>query len=149
MCRTYVTWPCVTWYGEPFIIHHLIRCFNGKTTLHLVEQMAINHGMTEWFRLEVTSVSICSTPAQAGTLRAGCPGPRPGGFWWSPGRRFHSLWATCARALSLAQYRGSSLWLGEHPEFCFMPIATGHHWKDSSSLQPPFRCLYILINFKS
>lgn len=30
-------------------------------------------------------------PAQAGTPRAGCPGPRPGGFWRSPSRRPHNL----------------------------------------------------------
>jgi len=40
-------------------------------------------------------------PAPAGTPRAGCPGPHPGGSGRSPRRRSHSLWAACASAPSL------------------------------------------------
>lgn len=53
-----------------------------------------NHRITKWLRLEETSGSLCP----AGTPRAGCPGPRPGGFGRSPRRRSHSLWAACAIA---------------------------------------------------
>ena len=38
------------------------------------------------------------TPAPAGTARAECPGPRPGGFGRSLRRRLHGLWATYASA---------------------------------------------------
>lgn len=38
------------------------------------------------------------TSAQAGTIRAGGPGLLPSGFWTSPRRRTHSLWATCTSA---------------------------------------------------
>jgi len=41
--------------------------------------------ITEWERLEGTSVDhLVQTPAKAGSPRAGCTGPRPGGFLISP-----------------------------------------------------------------
>jgi len=45
--------------------------------------------------------TIWPTPAPAGTPRAGGPGLWPGGFWRSPRKRPHSLWAMCASAPAL------------------------------------------------
>ena len=44
--------------------------------------------------------ALWSSPAPAGTPRAGCPRPHPGGFGSSPRRRAHSLWAALASAPS-------------------------------------------------
>ena len=52
--------------------------------------------------------SPAPTHAQAGTPTAGCSDPRPRGFWRSPRRRPHSLWAACASALALARQRSAS-----------------------------------------
>jgi len=47
---------------------------------------------TEWSRLAGTSVGHpAQPPAQAGSPRAGCTGPCPGGAWVSPERRLHNL----------------------------------------------------------
>jgi len=56
------------------------------------------HRILEKLRLEGPSVPLWPTPSPAGTPRAEGPGPWPGGFWTSPRRRAHSLWATCASA---------------------------------------------------
>ena len=50
-------------------------------------------------RLAGPSGPLWPTPAPAGTPRAGGPGPWPDAF--SPTRRPHSLWATCASAPAL------------------------------------------------
>jgi len=91
------------------------------------------------------------SPAPAGTLRAGCPEPHPphpGVFGWSPSRKPHSLWAACASAPSPAQHSSAPGVRREPPVCAFMPIASclvsGHHWAEAhSSLQPPFRYLWI------
>lgn len=41
--------------------------------------------------------------APAGTPRAGCPAPHPGGFWGSPRRKLHNFWAACTGAAALTQ----------------------------------------------
>ena len=48
-------------------------------------------------------------PAEAGSPRAGCTGPRPGGCWISPEKVTpQPLWAACSRAPSPSEGRSSS-----------------------------------------
>jgi len=74
----------------------LHNCHEGKT--HSQGRQSQNPRMAEagW-----ALCAIWPTSSPAGTPRAGDPGPWPGGFSTSPGRRPHSLWATCASALAL------------------------------------------------
>lgn len=71
------------------------------------------------------------TPVQAGRLRAGCPGPRLGGFGRPP-RRLCSLWVTCASVPSLHSKELLSDVQTPPPVFHIVPTAscpvTGHHW---------------------
>lgn len=71
------------------------------------------------------------TPVQAGRLRAGCPGPRPGGLGRPP-RRLCSLWVTCASVPSLHSKELLSDVQTPPPVFHIVPTAscpvTGHHW---------------------
>ena len=62
-----------------------------------------SHGITEWLRVGRPLGPSGPAPAPAGPPRAECSGSCPGGWWISPGRRPHSLWAACAAAPSPAQ----------------------------------------------
>lgn len=72
------------------------------------------------------------TPAQAGTLRAGCSASRPGGFWRSS-RRLHSLWSTCARAPSPACTVALPDGQSTHPDPLTCPLSP---WIPPAGLQP-------------
>lgn len=63
------------------------------------------HRTTKWLRLAGTSKGhLVQHPAQAGSIRASCPGPCPDYFWTSPSRKTpQPLWATCASALPSPQ----------------------------------------------
>ena len=65
---------------------------------------------TEWSGLEGTSVGHpVQPPAQAGSPRAGCTGPRPGGAGISPEKKTpQPPWAAWARAPSPSEGRISS-----------------------------------------
>lgn len=59
-----------------------------------------NHGFTEsrnvWGWKGCLEITQSNTPAKAGSLRPGCPGSCPGGFWVSPEKKnAQSLWAAC------------------------------------------------------
>jgi len=69
-----------------------------------------NHRITEWSGLEGSSVGHpVQPPAQAGSPRAGCTGPRPGGSGISPEKETpQPPWAAWARAPSPSEGRSSS-----------------------------------------
>ena len=68
------------------------------------------HRITECLGLEGTSVGHpVQPPAKAGSPRADCTGPRPGGSWISPEKETpQTPWAACSRAPSPSEGRSSS-----------------------------------------
>jgi len=89
--------------------------------------------------------TIWPTSAPAGPPRAGGRGPWPGGFWRSPRRRPHNLWATCASAPalhSIAVLSGAQ----REPLFsslCPLPLVLALSTTEQrlASWHPPFRYL--------
>lgn len=73
-------------------------------SIHVLDDYAapmLGYGIAELFRLEGTSWAlVVQAPLQAGTVRAGCPGLYPVGFWLSP----QSLWETCCSVGPLSQW---------------------------------------------
>lgn len=73
--------------------------------------------------------------AYAGTSRAACPEPCPGGFWRSPWRRFHSLSGQPVQVLCHPHVKEELHDAqSEPPAFQFVPTASccgnGHHQKN-------------------
>ena len=77
---------------------------------HHPEKRTGERGITEWWGLEGTSVGHpVQPPAQAGSLRAGCTAPRPGGAGISPEKETpQPPWAAWARVPSPSEGRSSS-----------------------------------------
>ena len=80
--------------------------------LFIPAQPLQHHRITEWLGLQGPLGPSAPAPAPAGTPRAGCPGPHPGGSGRSPRRRPHSLWAACASAPSLHSTEGLLVFRG-------------------------------------
>ena len=73
---------------------------------HITESQ--NHRMVGVGR-DLCGLSSPTLPVEAGSLRAGCTGPPPGGFWISPEKeKSQPLWATCSSAPSPSEWRSSS-----------------------------------------
>ena len=92
-----------TWLG---ITQH-----TGKTFSAIMAKILFsNHRITECSGLAGRSVGHpAQTPAQAGSPRAGCTGPWPGGVWISPEKETtQPPWAAWARAPSPSERSSSS-----------------------------------------
>ena len=75
-------------------------------------------------------------PAEAGSPRAGCTGPCPGGSWISPEKETpQPLWAAWARLRHPQREEVLPHVQLELPRLQFVPVApcpvAGHHWKES------------------
>ena len=67
------------------------------------------HRITECSGLEGPLCIISSNPpAKAGSPRADCRGPRPGGFWISPEETPQPPWEACSSAPSPSEWGSSS-----------------------------------------
>jgi len=109
----------------------------------------IMYRIPAWLRQAGPSGSPSPSPAAAGPPRAGCSGPRPGGFRRPPRRRSHSLWAACASAPSPAQHSSAPGVQREPPVLQFVPLALAPGTTGRSlapfSLCSPFKYLYTLM----
>ena len=79
------------------------------------------------------------TPAEAGSPRAGCMGPRPGRAWISPEKETpQPLWAAWARLRHPQSEEVLPHVQVELPLLQFVPVApcpvAGHHWKESGPI---------------
>ena len=88
-------------------------------------------------------------PAKAGSPKAGCKGPCPGGFWMSP-ERIHNPPGQPVPVLSHPQSEEVLPAVQmELPMLQFVPVApcpvTEHHWKESSNytLMLAVPCFYL------
>jgi len=106
--------------------------------VHPSESYSMDDRIPAWLRQAGPSGSPSPSPAAAGPPRAGCPGPRPGGFWRPPRRRPHSPWAACASAPSPAQHSSAPGVQREPPVLQSVPMAscagTGHLEKEPGSV---------------
>jgi len=95
-----------------------------------------SHRITECSGLEGTSVGHpVQPPAEAGSPRAGCTGPRPCGFEYLQRRRLHNLPGQPVPGLRHPQSEEVLPHVQtDLPKLRFVPVApcpvTGHHWKE-------------------
>lgn len=93
------------------------------------------HRIKNRLRLEGTSAGHLDHPfSQAGPLRNGCPGPRPGGFWGSPRlENVQLMKASCASDWLITLMIKIVSWCSEGISCVSLPIdsgsVTGHHWR--------------------
>lgn len=91
----------------------------------------LNWRITGWLRSKgISGGQTRDQPCCSGTSGASCPGSSPDGFWGSPKMEIAPcLWASCARAQSLPQYKSVS----RCSSLCPLPLlltlgASGRAW---------------------
>ena len=104
------------WIPPPPNIIVVFKCdvpksdYSSERVTIFLFHVSLQGRITAWSGLEGTSVGHpVQPPAQAGSPRAGCTGPCPGGFWISPEKETpQPPWAAWARAPSPSEGRSSS-----------------------------------------
>ena len=112
----------------------------NKKNLCSVRIESQNHRIAECQGLEWTSGDhLGQHPAKAGSPRAGCTGPCPGGFWISREKETYYAFRQPVPVLCHPQSKDVFPHVQvELPMLLFVPVAPcpvdGHHWKESGPI---------------